>query len=134
MKINSNTGKIIQKLFYINYHITNVKLIWEYSKLFWVFRKRPGFKIFSSSPRWSRGNVLASRSNVRGFKPDWARWVFCQNVKNLSPIPPGGTLSWGSRVIEISGSLKNLKPEKISLLVKFNRHIHVLIPKFGGVQ
>ena len=23
-----------------------------------------------SRPRWSRGNVLASRSNVRGFKPD----------------------------------------------------------------
>ena len=35
---------------------------------------------------------------------------------------------------EISGSLKNLKPEKIDLCVKFNRHIHVLIPKFGGAQ
>ena len=22
-----------------------------------------------------RGNVLASRSKVRGFKPDWGRWI-----------------------------------------------------------
>ena len=36
---------------------------------------------------------------------------------------------------EISGSLKNLKPEKIGLWAKFNRHIHVLVlPKFGGAQ
>ena len=28
---------------------------------------------------------------------------------------------------EISGSLKNLKPEKIGLLAKFNRHIHFLV-------
>ena len=36
---------------------------------------------------------------------------------------------------EISGSLKNLRPEKIGLLAKFNRHIHVLvIPEFGGAQ
>ena len=27
-------------------------------------------------PRWSRGNVLASRSKVRGFKPSWGRWTF----------------------------------------------------------
>ena len=34
---------------------------------------------------------------------------------------------------EISGSLKNLKPEEKGLWAKFNRHIHVLvIPKFGG--
>ena len=33
---------------------------------------------------------------------------------------------------EIAGSLKNLKPEKISLRAKFNRYIHVLvIHKFG---
>ena len=36
---------------------------------------------------------------------------------------------------QISGSLKNLKPEKIYLWAKFNRDIHVLvIPKFGGTQ
>ena len=39
---------------------------------------------------------------------------FFQDVKILSTSPLGGTLSWGSRV-EISGSLKNLKPEKIGL-------------------
>ena len=26
--------------------------------------------------RWSRGNVLSSRSKVRGFKSDWGRWIF----------------------------------------------------------
>ena len=36
---------------------------------------------------------------------------------------------------EISGSLKNLKPEKIGLSAKFNRYVHFLvIPKFGGPQ
>ena len=35
----------------------------------------------------------------------------------------------------ISGSLKNLKPEKIVLRANFNRHFHILlIPKFGGTQ
>ena len=36
---------------------------------------------------------------------------FFQGVKILSTSPPGGTL----RESEISGSLKNLKPEKIGL-------------------
>ena len=39
---------------------------------------------------------------------------FFQDVKILSTCPPGGTLSWGPES-EISGSLKNLKPEKIGL-------------------
>ena len=39
---------------------------------------------------------------------------FFQDVKILSTSPPGGTLSWGPDS-EISGSLKNLKPEKIGL-------------------
>ena len=45
-----------------------------------------------SRPRWSRGTVLASRSKVR--------WLdgFFQDVKSLSTSPPGGTLSWVSRV------------------------------------
>ena len=34
---------------------------------------------------------------------------FFQDVKILNPSPPGGTLSRGS---QISGSLKNMKPEK----------------------
>ena len=36
---------------------------------------------------------------------------FFQDVKILSTSPPGGTLSRGPES-EISGSLKNLKPEK----------------------
>ena len=50
---------------------------------------------------------------------------FFQEVKILSTSPPGGTLSWG---------LKYLKPEKIGLWAKFNRHIHVLVLKFVGAQ
>ena len=84
-------------------------------------------------PRWSRGNLLASRSKVRGFKPGWDRWIF-QEVKILITSPPGGTLNWGGLESEISGSLKNLKPEKIGLWANFNRHIHILIPKFEGAQ
>ena len=39
---------------------------------------------------------------------------FFQDVKILSTSPPGGTLSWGPES-EVSGSLKNLKPEKIGI-------------------
>ena len=37
--------------------------------------------------------------------------AFFQGVKILNTNPPGGILSWGPES-EISGSLKNLKPEK----------------------
>ena len=47
--------------------------------------------------RWSPGNVLASRSKVRGFKSGWGRWIF-SGRKNPEHNPSGGTLSWGSRV------------------------------------
>ena len=39
---------------------------------------------------------------------------FFQDVKVLSTSLPGGTLSWGPE-FKISGSSKNLKPEKIGL-------------------
>ena len=39
---------------------------------------------------------------------------FFQGVKILRTSPPGRTLSWGPES-KISGSLKNLKPEKIGL-------------------
>ena len=61
-------------------------------------------------PRWSRGNVLASRSKVREFKPTEVDGFF-QDVKILSTSLPGGTLRLGPES-ESSGSLKNLKPEK----------------------
>ena len=38
------------------------------------------------------------------------------------------------RMSEFSGLLKNLNPEKIGLWAKFNRHVYILIPKFGGAQ
>jgi hypothetical protein len=59
---------------------------------------------------------------------------FFQDVKILSTSPPGGIFSRDPES-EISGSLKNLKPEIIDIWAKFNRHIHVLvIPKFRGAQ
>ena len=39
--------------------------------------------------------------------------VIFQEVKNLSTSPLGGTLRYSSRNRIFSGSLKNLKPEKI---------------------
>ena len=45
---------------------------------------------------WSRGNMLASRSKVRGFKPGWGRWIF-SGYKNLEHKSSGRNLSWGSR-------------------------------------
>ena len=68
---------------------------------------------FTCRPWWSQGNVLASRSKVRGFIPAEVNGFF-HNVKILSTSPPGETLSWGQGS-EISRSLKNLKPEKIAL-------------------
>ena len=32
--------------------------------------------LFLSRPRWSRGNVIASRSKIRGFKPGWVWRIF----------------------------------------------------------
>ena len=41
-----------------------------------VFGKRILRRIFRPSrSRWSRGNVLASRSKARGFKPGWVRLI-----------------------------------------------------------
>ena len=88
---------------------------------------------FHSRPRWSRGTVLASKSKVRGFKSSWGRWIF-SGSKNPEHKSSGRDFKMGVPS-EISGSLKNLTPEKIGLWAKFNRHIHVLvIPKFGGAQ
>ena len=79
-------------------------------------------------PRWSQGNVLASRSKVRVFKPDWGWWIF-SGRKNPEHKSSGRELWVPS---PISGSLKKLKPENIGLLAKFNRHIHILvISQFG---
>ena len=54
----------------------------------------------SCRPRWSRGNVLALRSKVCGFKSSWGRWIF-QELKILSTSPRRGTWSWGSRVWDL---------------------------------
>ena len=40
-----------------------------------------------SRPRWSRDNILASRSKVREFKPGWSRMDFFQDVRLLSTSP-----------------------------------------------
>ena len=73
--------------------------------------------ILSCRHRWSRGNVIASRSKVRGFKPGWGRWIF-QDVKLLNTSPHGETLSWESRVwdfrlVKESQDWKNRRLSKI---------------------
>ena len=57
---------------------------------------------------------------------------FFSGCKNPEHKSSGRGFKLRGRESEILGSLKNLKPETIGLLTKFNRHIHVLIPKFGG--
>ena len=59
---------------------------------------------------------------------------FFQDVRILSTSPPGGTLSWGSRVWDFR-LVKESQAWKNRPLNKSNRHIHVLvIPKFGEAQ
>ena len=67
---------------------------------------------------WSRGNVLASRSKVHGFKPDWCRWLF-QDVIILSTSPSGVTFSWGFRVWDFR-LVKEPQAWKKGLCAKFN--------------
>ena len=55
--------------------------------------------------------------------------------KNPEHKSSGRDFKLGGPDSEISGSLKNLKSEKIGLWAKLNRHIHdLVIPKFGGAQ
>ena len=76
--------------------------------------------------------IIIIISKIRGFKRGWCRWIF-SGRRNPEHKSSGRDFSWGPES-EISGMLKNLKPEKIGLLAKFNRHIHVLIPKFRRAQ
>ena len=94
----------------LNLHINiNIKCFsklfhWEWGQasllgifLSWFELLSSNFQYDCFIPRWSRGNVLASSSKVRGFKPGWGRWIF-QDLKILSTSPPEGTLSLGSLV------------------------------------
>ena len=47
-----------------------------------------------SRPRWSRGNVLTSRSKIRGFKPGWGWWIF-SGYKNPEHKSPGTDFKLG---------------------------------------
>ena len=47
-----------------------------------------------SRPRWSWGNVLASRSKVCGFKPGWGLWIFSR-CKNCEHKPSGRDFKLG---------------------------------------
>ena len=84
------------------------------------------FLLSSSRPRLSRGNVLASRSKVLGFKSGWSPWIFSGH-KN--PEHKSSGMDWDFRLVKELPAWKN-RPSS-----KFNRLIHVLvIPKFGGAQ
>ena len=59
-------------------HTINRKLINFFSSNFftqWELNEYVDILILCR-PQWSQGNVLASRSEVRRFKPGWGRWVF----------------------------------------------------------
>ena len=78
-----------------------------------------------SRPRWTQANVFASRSKLRGFKPDWGGWIFSER-KILEHKSSGRAfnlgmslrfqarkepLAWKNRPLSrdiISGSLMNL--------------------------
>ena len=76
--------------------------------------------------------VPCSPRDVRGFKPGWGRWIFFfSGRKNPGHKSSGRDFKLGVPSLEISGSLKNPKTENIGLWAKFNRHIHVLVSKFG---
>ena len=56
-------------------------------------------------PRLSRGNVIASRSKVRGFKPGWDRWIFSgrKNPEYKSSgrdFKLGGSRVWDFRLVK----------------------------------
>ena len=94
--------------------------------------KNTHYSLTLCRPRWSRGNVLASSSKFRGFKPGWDRLIF-SGRKILSTSLPGGTLSYGFRVWDF-GFVKKPQAWKNRPLSKINRHIHVLVtPKFVGL-
>ena len=70
--------------------------IWISSVNLWTHTILP--RIFNGSrTRWSWGNMVASRSKVRGSNTTEVDGFF-QDLKILSTSPPRGTLSWGSRV------------------------------------
>ena len=79
--INLKICFLTSKLFnYCNYFQFFVKtVICNYPSLqlisYSVLLCRPIIQV-SSRPRWSRSNVLASRSKVPGFKSSWGRWIF----------------------------------------------------------
>ena len=81
------------------------------------------YNIFNNSrPWWSRSNVVASSSRVRGFKTQLRSMDFFRTLKSWAPFLREGLQARGPES-EISDSLEKLKPEKIGLGVKFNRHI-----------
>ena len=49
--------------------------IWLWNMVSYI---KEGIQVKSiwNRPRWSRGNVLVSRSKIRGFKSGWGRWIF----------------------------------------------------------
>ena len=80
-----------------------------------------GVRCSPRDPRFAGSNPAEVDRFFRTKKKSWAQ-VLRERLQALSPES------------EISGLLKNLKPEKIDFWAKFNRYTHVLIPKFGEAQ
>ena len=107
----------------IDLHIANV----EARKVCSALKHTRFFITITCRPRWSRGNMLASRSKVRGFKSGWGRWIFSghKNSEYMS--------SWRDFKLRVP-SLR-FQARQIDLWATFSRHIHVLVmPEFGGAQ
>ena len=58
--------------------------------------------------------MLASIFKVRGFKPGCGQWIFLGR-RNPENRFSGRVFKLGGPESEVSGSLKNLEPEKIGL-------------------
>ena len=74
-------------------------------------------KLHGCQPRWSQGNVLALRSKVHRFKPDWGRWIFsgCKNPEHKSSWRDFklGSRVWDFRFIKEPQAWKNRPLSKI---------------------
>ena len=77
-----------------------------YSPSIYTIRE-PCFSALLSRPGWSRGNVLASKSKVQIR----LRSMDFSGRKNPEHKSSGRDFKLGGLESEISGSLKNLKPE-----------------------
>ena len=77
--------------------ITNIMEKLEYNQYETIIENH---KIKLLISRWYRGNVLVSRSKVRGFKPGWGRWIFSGRKSPEHKSSGRGSQVWDFRLTE----------------------------------